>query len=395
MADLKGAANVAGGSAVGAGLGAAIGSIVPGAGTGIGALIGSGIGSSIGSLVSAFESSDAAASIDEQTKQQVSDAIKIFEQNQKLPQYDQTPLTYQQYTLLNKYTPKVAQYIQEKSPEMVTENTSQDVINKQKDALQQYQQLSQTGEDAIGKAQREQALNEASGIQQKNTSAILKQYQNQGVGQGGQAILAQQNAGQQADTARRQNSLDVASQNQQRRLAALGQLTNLAGDIRNQNAKTEDANVNAINAFNQRNSQTKQAYENQQANLANEAQQYNINAAQNVANANIQNANNTAQYNKNRADTMTNNITNTQNSQNTARLNAATGQAAQNQAIGEAAIGRNNAIINQIAGTVGNVANTGINYMQKSADKSTTPPELDPLKDQYSNTYYNNRQSNI
>lgn len=347
-------------------------------GLAIAGLVTAGVG-----LYDSYMKSEAAREVDEATRQAIGDALKIYEKNIQYPNIDPTPLTVEQLTLLGKYTPKVAAYIQEKHPQMVTESNSQDLINRQKQALDEYTQLSRSGEDAIGAAQREQGMSEAAGVQRRNTEALLKQYQNQGIGTGGQALIAAQNAGQQADEMRRKNAIDVAAQNQQRRLQALGQMTNLAGSMRGQNQNIEQANVNAINAFNTRNSTTKQNWENQQAATQNNAQMYNMDAAQNVANSNValRNANNMA--NRNRADMIERENRLAKNEANTNKLNASTGQAASNRAMDQDRLARDAAFTQQALGTATNAINTGVGSYEKAQDRDLKSKELDTLAQLY------------
>lgn len=330
----------------------------------IGALIGAGVG-----LYQSWEASEAAKKLDEDTKRRVSEALKIYEQNVKMPDMDRTPLTQEQLTLLGKYTPNVAQYIQEKNPEMVTEQASADVISKQKQALEQYQQLSQTGEDALARSQRERGMSEAEGAQRKATEQILRAYQQQGIGGGGQELLATQNAGQQAANSRRQLSLDIAAQNQQRRMEALNQMANLSGQVRNQNQNVEQANVSAINAFNQRNAQTKQAWENAKTNEQNRADLYNMEQKQRIADTNTDIRNKTYMANRARNDMIEAANRNAANDINNTRLNAATGRATADRTMGQDELARKLAMQQQAIAGVTAAGSAYASGQEKQADR--------------------------
>lgn len=318
------------------------------------AVVGAGI-VALGTLAAAWYSSEQAKKLDSETTSKVNDALNTLINNYKKPVFDRTPLTREQYQVLGTYAPTIAGFVQEKSPEMVREAASTQEKELQKSALQQYQQLSVQGEDAQAIAQRESGLAAAQGQQNRNTQQLLQSYQNQGVGNGGQALSAALQTGQAADQQRRQLALDVASQNEQRRTQALGQMATLAGQVRGQNANVEEANVNAINQFNQRNAQNLNSYNQYVAKTQSEAQAANLQNQQNVANSNIQGNNALAEYNKNMLNQMNQQEAAAYNNQNQAVANAKLGMATNAQQVGEANINRNTGLMSSAFQGIGNV----------------------------------------
>ena len=60
-----------------------------------------------------------------------------------------------------KYSPDIAAFVQENAPELITEAKSATEKRVQREALQKYSQMAETGKDVVSEAQREQALYEA------------------------------------------------------------------------------------------------------------------------------------------------------------------------------------------------------------------------------------------
>lgn len=308
-----------------------------------------------GTAAASWMASNAASELDAETRARTAKAIKKYEDNYKLPAIDRSPLTAEEYKLIGSYAPSIAGFIEEKTPELITERESIDEKGLQKEALQKYQDLSETGEDSLAKAQREKMFAQAAGEERRKMDQLLKAYQQQGIGGGGQELLGSLAMGQNADANRRQASLDIAAQNQQRRNEALGKMAGLAGDVRRQNTGVEESNVSAINAFNERNARNRQNYEKYVADQLNEAQRMNLQAAQANADRNTGLRNQTNWANRDRIDEIERDSVDRRNQLNRDMLNASTGQAAMAREHGQSQIGRNLAMTNQAFQSVGNL----------------------------------------
>jgi hypothetical protein len=96
---------------------------------------------------------------------------------------------------------------------------------------------------------------------------------------------------QDAAVGARQASLDAVKQAEARRLGALGDMTNLASNIRGQNRQVEQTNVDIMNSFNQRLANAQNLYNQGVANTQNQAQQFNIGnqARVNMGNTDLRN----------------------------------------------------------------------------------------------------------
>jgi hypothetical protein len=263
------------------------------------------IATSIYSMTKSQEAAEEAKKAYEQAgateKAAIEAAVKKLQDNWQTPSYDQSPLSLQEYKVLQDYIPSVAQFAEEKTPQMITEAKSQQEIGLQKEALSRYQQLS-TGDDEIAKAQTDLATQQAASALASQRKNILREYASRGLGGTGQELLSQIQASDSQEQQARQEGLQAAIAQRQRQMDALRNMTTLASQVRGQNTQTEQANIDAINQFNQRAAMRKQTYDQYVAGLKNEAQLKNIAAKQTAADANIQQANQQAIANRARQD---------------------------------------------------------------------------------------------
>lgn len=197
------------------------------------------------------------------------------------------PISLEQYKLIGSYVPEVAQYYEQQAPELITEAESIPERQMQREALSRLSNLANTGEDAISRAQQEEAAFQADAAAKSRRAQILREYEQRGLGGSGQQLLADVAGSQDADVAQRQAALRAAADAQGRRYQALGDMANLASNIRQQNTSTEKANRDIMNQFARDLASSKNSYNRYVAGVRNEAQQYNLQNAQNIANANL------------------------------------------------------------------------------------------------------------
>jgi hypothetical protein len=256
------------------------------------------------SAASSWLSSKAAEMASDAERQAIMDAAKIIEQNVSLPEFDQTPLSFEQYKLLQQYVPEVAKYTEETQPKVVREAQSQGEIGAQKQALRRMQELSVTGEDVAAKAQQQSALDASANAQASERANILREMARRGVGGSSTDALTLMQAGENEAQAARQASLQAQGAAADRRLQALSGMANLATSVRGQNTATEKTNVDIINDFNQRSAMRKQAYDQYRAGVRNEAQKFNAAQAQENADRNVALRNQQQAANRQRQDTL-------------------------------------------------------------------------------------------
>lgn len=216
------------------------------------------------------------------------------------PQFDKTPFTPEEMRVLDKFVPEVSQFVAEKAPVLIQGAGQQEYIQSQKEALNTLKQLSQSGFDPATQAAMEQARFQSDQASKAQRSQLLSQLAARGVT--GQEVVSSLGQQQDLDTQARQAYLQAAQQGQARRMQALQEYANLAGQMRGSAAQQEQANVGIMNDFNQRATMSRRQWENQKTQQANEARLLNIQQAQQIANQNVQARNTAAQFNKDRAD---------------------------------------------------------------------------------------------
>jgi hypothetical protein len=200
-----------------------------------------------------------------------------------------------------KFSPEIAGFVQENAPELIQEAGSETEKRVQREALQKYAAMSETGRDVISDAQREQALFEADARSKSRQQQLMEGLRRQGQLGSGAGLVAQLQ-GEQADRQlSREASLQGVQQAEMRRREALGQAASLAGQIRGQNVNVESSNVGTMNSFNQRLANAKNMYNQYAAGARNEAQS--INQQREIARnaANVGTTNKYAMYNREQA----------------------------------------------------------------------------------------------
>lgn len=215
------------------------------------------------------------------------------------PNFSWADISPEEYSVVQKYVPKVADYIKEKDPTIVQRTeVGKEGLDAQLSALRRLKQVGESGVDAQSQLLQEQALKNAQIQNQGQQAQILNNFANRGMGGSGlelaAALSAQQSAGQQGALASQNAALDAYTQ----RLQALKDSAALGGNIENADTALQAKNAGIINDFNQRAAASRQAYENNSSNILNEAQLKNIGMAQDVANRNVAGRNSAQQLNQ-------------------------------------------------------------------------------------------------
>jgi len=194
------------------------------------------------------------------------------------------------YEYLEEYDPEIAQYVRERDPRMValTSPEAQRASQAEQQVLQSLMDRSREGTDVMAEIQRARGMREAAGTMASQAATLQQQLQRQGQQGGlaayGAALQQQQGAGQQAALAAEQAALAGL----QERGSALQQAGTLSGRQLGRELDIEQANVGAINAFNQRLAQSQREQLQSAAELRNKAQLYNLGEKQRIAEQNIQ-----------------------------------------------------------------------------------------------------------
>ena len=217
----------------------------------------------------------------------IKEVMDKIEREWDLPEYDRSPVTLEEYQLLGTYAPEVAKNVEESAPQLLQGAGQQEGLSAQREALRRFTDMAGTGEDVASRAAQEQANFRAAQQARANRQQLLQQLAQQGVAGTGQEIIAAQ-AGEQAiaDQAR-QAALEAQQQAQGRRMSALQQMAGIGQNMQQMGARQEEANVGALNDFNQRATMSRRAWEQYRTGILNEAQRTNLQAQQNTANQNV------------------------------------------------------------------------------------------------------------
>jgi hypothetical protein len=188
--------------------------------------------------------------------------------------------------MLQQYVPETVPYVQEIAPQQVQAASAGAVAGRQAQmqALSQYKRLMDQGYDpqtAIEMARAQRAMGaESAGARQSAQAEASRR------GFGGGQNFYEAGASQQGMDRLAQAQQAALSDAANRRMQATGAYAGLGGQIRGEDVNIEQANVNAINAFNTRNAQSRQNWMQGQADTRNKGQMYNIGEQQRISELN-------------------------------------------------------------------------------------------------------------
>lgn len=236
-------------------------------------------GTVLGEVIVGLNAAREANRINEETYQRLVSMANTYEQEMQgiLPPGTVDPIMLEQFKAeVEKYAPEAAEFVPEQTPQQVTETGSAEEMQAQKEALRQYGQLAKTGYDPIAAAQQEAALSASAAQASSARQAALREAAQRGMGGTGLDVLAGLGATEQAAIGGRQAALQAQAEAGQRRLQALGQYGNLAGQMRQQTTGVEQSNVGIMNAFNERAARNLNQYNQYVSEMKNQAQQFNL-----------------------------------------------------------------------------------------------------------------------
>jgi hypothetical protein len=205
------------------------------------------------------------------------------------PNFDSRSIMPEEIQVIQKYIPETTTYLEEVAPQQVKAASPGAIAGRsaQLSALENLKRMMQQGYDPqtaieLAQAQRAGSAESASARQTAQTEAARRGF-------GGGPSFYQAGADQAGMDRLAQAQQNALAQAAQRRGQATAQYGALGGDIRNQDVSVEEANIAAINAFNQRTAASKRDWTQQQAGVRNQAQLYNVGEGQRVAEKNAAN----------------------------------------------------------------------------------------------------------
>lgn len=232
-----------------------------------------------------YGSAQDARDYEQRMNAQLQEALNKIGLPEARPEY----FTPEVYAWLENYNPEVAQFVRERDPRMVEMQSpeAQRAKSAEQEALQGILGRAREGTDVLAEIQRARGMREAAGTMASQAATLQQQLQRQGQQGGlaayGAALQQQQGAGQQAALAGEQAALAGF----QERGRALSEAGTLSGRQLGRELDIEQANVGAINAFNQRLARSQQEQANLAADIRNRGQMFNIQGRQGIAEKNV------------------------------------------------------------------------------------------------------------
>jgi hypothetical protein len=225
--------------------------------------------------------------------------------------FDLKSFTPEDYKLVGKYAPEVAQLVKEAAPTLI--NKTGDMKTGRDAQLKALQRFSQIGAGEFDPEYQEAVTKSRLNAQaeaQSRQNSILQDFARRGQANSGLSLAAQIGGASNAMNTNAMQGLEAASQAYQNRLNALSQGAQLGSQISNEDRSLQAQNADIINAFNQRMAAGQNQYEQNRANMLNQAQLQNLQAAQGIANQNTEARNQAALADRNRLDELAKYTTN-------------------------------------------------------------------------------------
>jgi hypothetical protein len=202
-------------------------------------------------------------------------------------------IIYQQFQQAGVLTPQLEEDLSDSFAESEVSKIQEDpeLRKAQVEALTSMQRRAKVGLSAEDRAALNQVRTEVQRDAEAKRQQVLQQMQARGMGGSGAALVAQLQAGQDAQNLASQQSDTQMAQAQQRALQALGQSSGMASDIRGQDFGVSQAKASAIDERNRFLQQNSIARQQRNVGALNEAQFQNLREQQRIADANIQQSN--------------------------------------------------------------------------------------------------------
>ena len=220
------------------------------------------------------------------------------------PNFDPSKLTPEDYAVVRKHIPQVAQYVAEANPSLVKADSAGAVAGRdaQMNALNKLRNLSNTGTDEQSMMLQQEATNQANIANRGRQGAIQEDFARRGAGGGGLELLAQMSNAQNVNDTQASNSRAYAMEAYRTKLQALKDSASLGGTIRGEDVQLESNNNDILNSFNQRTAANRMAHNRYVADTNNDADRFNLTNEQDVINRNTSTANDFQKYNQGRED---------------------------------------------------------------------------------------------
>lgn len=216
----------------------------------------------------------------------------------KKPVFDRTPLTPEEFRVLQQYEPQIAAFVEQQAPEML-KNVRGEGRQAQLKALSELGQLADTGSTPGTRAAFEEAnLTADQAMRSRRQNAIANLEAKGLAGTAGATLGADIGAGLAATEQQRLASLEQAKQEQAAKLQALNSLGAIGGQVEGQDERQQEINNQNLNNYYLNMADKRQKYNNYVAATQNQGQLYNIQQNQQNANMNTSQKNEYAKRNQ-------------------------------------------------------------------------------------------------
>lgn len=250
------------------------------------------IGEALGGIIGGFLGGNAAKSDRSNAKDAMKQAAAIYDQI-GLPPDLSKELILKEFERAGLYTPELEQDLNDTfaESEMAKIQEDPELRKAQTEALSMMRNRAKVGLSAEDRAALNQVRNEVQRDAEAKRQQVLQQMQARGMGGSGAALVAQLQAGQDAQNLASQQSDTQMAQAQQRALQALGQSSDMASGMRSQDFNVNQAKASAIDERNRFLQQNSIARQQRNVGALNQAQLANLQEQQRIADANVAQAN--------------------------------------------------------------------------------------------------------
>lgn len=232
-------------------------------------------------------------------------ALPQFSDPMQAPKFDLSKLEPEDLKVIGKFNPELPALVMEAEPELIEKTKGMQIGREaQLKALKRLQQVGEGEFDPEYQQQVQEAARAAQGEAQSRQASIMQDFARRGIAGSGMNLAAQMGATASSMDRAAQANQAAAAQAYRNRLNALMSGAQLGSQIRGEDIDLQARNTAAINAFNQRVSRQRQAYEDQRAQAMNQAQMYNLGVGQSVEQQNVAARNQAAMADRARLDAL-------------------------------------------------------------------------------------------
>lgn len=247
----------------------------------------------IGGLIGQSQAAGAAKQSEDAAKR----AAGAFE-GISLPDIEKMKLALEEYAITGEYNPLVEQALQLGPSALEQVSVDPRLRQNQMQALQAVADKSQTGLSQADLAAFELARRNSGSAEQSRQQQILQNLAQRGQAGGGAEIAMRAISSQEAADRQALQDLEMAGRQEQARMAALQSLSQMSGNLRNQDYGEEANLAAARDAMSKFNTMNTQDVNQRNITSRNQAQQQNLANQQRVAESNVNLANQQQQFNK-------------------------------------------------------------------------------------------------